>query len=347
MIGKRILYASVLVLLGTGSIPAWAESVTVTSWGGVYQNAQRKVFFQPFQKDTGTEVKEESWDGGIGALRSRAAAGDPGWDVVQVESSEISLGCEEGLFEPLDWSKLGGKDAYIPGSVQDCGVGAILYNEGIAYDRDKLKVAPTGWKDFFDTTKFPGKRALRLAPGVALPGALLADGVPPANVYEVLATKEGVDRAFAKLDSIKHDLVFWKAGAQPAQLLASGEVVMTTVYNGRIDVADREDKRNFAFVWNGSFQAFDFWVIMKGSPRKDAAYKFLAYLNRNDTQPKLPSEIAYGVVLKTASAAIDPKRLPDIPSAPQNLSLSMQPNLPFWLENNDRLTERLQSWAAQ
>lgn len=335
------------IVFGLAAFSAQAADLTVVSWGGAYQDAQRKVFFEPFKKATGTDLAEESWDGGIGVLRSRASSADPGWDVIQVETSDILLGCEEGLFEPIDWSKLGGKDVYIPGAAEECGVGAILYNEGIAYDRDKLKTAPTGWADFFDLAKFPGKRALRLAPNVALPGALLADGVKPEDVYKELATKEGIDRAFDKLDTIKNDLVFWKAGAQPAQLLASGEVVMTTVYNGRIDAANRTDKRNFAFVWNGSMQTFDYWVMLKGSPRKEKGYEFLQYINQPENQAKLPDEIAYGVVRQESSASIKPERLFDIPSNPNNLKVSIPPNSQFWLENNDRLTERLQAWSAK
>lgn len=105
-----------------------------------------------------------------------------------------------------------GKKVYIPGAEEECGLGAILYDDGIAFDRDKLKTAPNGWAGFFDLAKFPGKSALRLAPNVALPGVLLADGVEPEERYEALSTKEGVDRAFAKLDSIKSNQVFWKAG---------------------------------------------------------------------------------------------------------------------------------------
>ncbi|MCZ7450886.1 ABC transporter substrate-binding protein [Agrobacterium rhizogenes] len=343
---RKFVFSTSMVV-GLMAFGAQAADLTVVSWGGAYQDAQRKVFFGPFKKATGTDLAEESWDGGIGVLRSRASSADPGWDVIQVETSDILLGCEEGLFESIDWQKLGGKDVYIPGAAEECGVGAILYNEGIAYDRDKLKTVPTGWTDFFDVAKFPGKRALRLAPNVALPGALLADGVKPEDVYKVLSTKEGVDRAFAKLDAIKNDLVFWKAGAQPAQLLASGEVVMTTAYNGRIDAANRTDKRNFAFVWNGSMQTFDYWVMLKGSPRRDKGYEFLNYINQPENQAKLPDEIAYGVVRKEASASIKPERLVDIPSNPKNLEVSIPPNSEFWLENNDRLTERLQAWSAK
>ena len=61
------------------------------------------------------------------------SAGRPNWDVVQVESEELALGCADGIFEKLDWAKLGGKEAYLPAAVDDCGIGAIVWSTGIAY----------------------------------------------------------------------------------------------------------------------------------------------------------------------------------------------------------------------
>ncbi|MFX5756156.1 extracellular solute-binding protein, partial [Acinetobacter baumannii] len=113
------------------------------------------------------------------------------------------------------------------------------------------KDAPKGWADFFDTKKIPGKRALRQGPKTTLEIALMADGVAPKDVYKVLATDEGVDRAFKKLDTIKGDLVWWKAGAQPPQWLAAGDVVMSAAYNGRIAAAQTEGVK-LAIVWPGS-----------------------------------------------------------------------------------------------
>ena len=85
---------------------------------------------------------EETWDGGIGVLRSRIASGANTWDVVQVESEELLIGAEEGLFEPLDWAAIGGRDAYIPQAVNDFGVGAILYSFVIAFDRARMPQGP-------------------------------------------------------------------------------------------------------------------------------------------------------------------------------------------------------------
>ncbi len=345
---SRLLAGSALALCAaaTASSAAFARDLTVVSWGGAYQDAQKAAYFEPFTKDTGVAMIDESWDGGIGVLRAKVEGGAATWDVVQVESEELALGCEEGLFEVLDFARIGGADAFMSQAVTECGVGAIVYNFVLGYDKDTLSEAPTGWADFFDTAKYPGKRALRGGPKTTLEIALIADGVAPNKVYEVLATDEGVDQAFKKLDTIKDDLVFWKAGAQPPQLLASGEVVMTSVYNGRIDAANRNDGRNFGIVWDGSLYTLDSWVILAGSENIDSAYTFLDYVGKPEVQAKLPVEIAYGVPAKGVNALIDPERLKDLPTADENIAHAEEISTEFWLENVDRLTERFNKWAA-
>lgn len=338
--------AALAFTLGAAGAQAEERPLVVVSWGGAYQDAQKQVYFEPFRKATRIPMIDESWDGGIGVLRAKVQGGKADWDVVQVESEELELGCDEGLFVKLDYGKIGGKDAYLPEAVNPCGVGAIVYDFVLAYDKDKLKAPPQSWADFFDTKKVPGKRGLRMGPKTTLEIALIGDGVAPADVYKVLATPEGVDRAFKKLDTIKRDIVFWKAGAQPPQLLASGEVAMTSAYNGRIDAAIRSDRRNFGVVWNGALFTVDSWVILKGSPHMDEAYRFLDFVGEPQNQAKLPQYIAYGVTNKNAMPLIDAKYLPDLPTAPQNMQNVQLISPEFWLENLDRLTERFNTWAA-
>ena len=280
-------------------------------------------------------------------IAAKIKAGVPNWDVVQVESEELALGCADGYYEKLDWSKLGGKDAYLPAAVNDCGVGAIVWTTALSYDANRLKEAPQSWADFWDTKKFPGKRGFRRGPKYALEFALMADGVPPAEVYKVLSTLEGVDRAFKKLDELKPNIVWWESGAQPLQLLASGEVVMTTAYNGRISGINKTEGKNFKVVWPGSLYAIDSWVIMKGSPNKDAAYKFLDFAGKAENQAKLSENIAYGTSNKGATALLQPAVLKDLPTAPDNIKNAVEINVAFWLENIDRLTERFNKWATK
>jgi putative spermidine/putrescine transport system substrate-binding protein len=345
--GKRLTTAALVAAMTALTATAGqARDLSVVSWGGAFQEAQKKVYFDPFAKASGIKTTDESWDGGVGVLRAKVEGGNSTWDVVEVESEELAVGCEEGLFERLDWAKIGGKDAYLSDAVHDCGVGTIVWDFVLAYDKDKLKTAPTGWKDFFDTKKFPGKRALRGGAKSTLEIALIGDGVAPKDVYKVLSTPEGVERAFKKLDTIKKDLIFWKAGAQPPQLLAAGEVVMTSVYNGRIDAANMNDKRNFGIVWNGALYTLDSWVILKGSPNAESAYKFLAFAGKPENQAKLAPFIAYGYTAKGTGKLIDPKRLTDLPTAEANIKDAVMIDTAYWLENIDRLNDRFNKWAA-
>jgi putative spermidine/putrescine transport system substrate-binding protein len=332
-----------VTLAGTAA----ARDLTVVAWGGAFQDALKTVYFEPFKAKAGIGLTDEAWDGGIGVLRAKIQGGNANWDIVEVESEELAIGCEEGLFEKLDFAKIGGKDAYLPAAVNDCGVGNIVYDFILAYDGDKLANGPKSWADFFDTKKYPGKRALRQGPKTNLEIALIADGVAPKDVYETLKTPAGVDRAFKKLDSIKSELIFWKAGAQPPQLLASGEVAMTSAYNGRITAANAKDKKNFKIVWDGALFTIDSWVILKGSPNVDAAYKFLDFAGKAEYQKDLPKYVSYGVTNAKATAMVDPAFLEELPSAPKNMANVQSIDDQFWLENLDRLNERFNKWAAK
>jgi putative spermidine/putrescine transport system substrate-binding protein len=324
-----------------------ARDLTVVSWGGNYQDAQRKIYFEPFSKKVGKPVLDESWDGGIGVIAAKVKAGVPNWDAVQVEAEELALGCSDGFYEKLDWNKLGGKEKFLPAAVNDCGVGAIVWTTALSYDANRLKEAPASWADFWDVKKFPGKRGLRRGPKYALEFSLMADGVPPADVYKVLGTPEGVERAFKKLDELKPHMVWWESGAQPLQLLASGEVVMTTAYNGRISGINKTEGKNFKVVWPGSLYAIDSWVILKNSPNKDVAMDFIAFASLPENQVKLPEYIAYGLPNKAAAAAVPAELQKDLPTAPDNIAGSVPLDTDFWVDNIEDLNKRFNAWLAK
>jgi putative spermidine/putrescine transport system substrate-binding protein len=334
-------------LLAAGAGPASARDLTVVSWGGTYQDAQREIYFKPFAKLTGKPLLDESWDGGIGVVTAKVKAGSPNWDVVQVEAEELALGCSDGLYEKIDWSKLGGKDGFLPSAVNECGVGAIVWSTALSYDADKLKDGPKSWADFWDTKKFPGKRSLRKSAKYALEFALMADGVEPAKVYDVLATPAGVDRAFKKLDEIKSSIVWWESGAQPLQLLSSGEVVMAAAYNGRITGINKTEKKHFKVVWPGSIYAVDSWVILKGAENKDAGMDFITFASKPENQVKLPQYVAYGLPVKEAAKMVPADQQADLPTAPENLAQAIPINVDFWVDNSEALTKRFNAWLAQ
>jgi len=336
------------LVMGIALAPsAHARDLTVVSWGGSLQDGQSKIYFKPFEAQTKIKLEEASWDGGIGILRAKVQAGNPDWDMIQVESDELALGCEEGLFDKPDWSKIGGKDVYFPQAVKPCGVGTFFYSFVMGWDGDVLGNGPKNWVDFFDLKKFPGKRALRSGPKTTLEIALMGDGVAAKDVYKVLSTPAGVDRAFKKLDTIKPEIIWWQTGNQPIQILASKAVVMTALYDGRIISVNKNEHKNYKFLWPGSLFTMDYWVILKGSPYLDQSEKLLDFMSDPHRQAEFPKGLPSGPVVKAAIQYVDKDLLPELPSAPQNMVDALEINVPFWLENYDKLNDRYTKWAAQ
>jgi putative spermidine/putrescine transport system substrate-binding protein len=349
MIGFLPKRAMGLLALGVSLIagPASARDLTVVAWGGSSQAAQREVYYRPFTEQTRVPLLEDSWSGGLGVLRTRVQAGNPTWDVVQVESDELQLGCDEGLYERIDWAALGGRDAFMPDAVSDCGVGAVVWSVGLAYDGSRLREAPTSWADFWNTQRFPGQRTLRRGPKYTLEIALMSDGVPQSEVYRVLRTPAGVDRAFRRLDQLRPNIVWWTAGAQPGQLLASGEVVMAAAYTSRMFAARRDDKRDFRVVWNGSVYAVDHWVVLRGSQNRGNAMRFVQFATRPENQSRFPTLAMQGVTNLQAARQVDPAVATSLPTHPENLAVAVPIDVEFWVDNIEELTQRFNAWASR
>ena len=213
--------------------------------------------------------------------------------------------------------------------------------------RPRCPTPPTTVADLFDLKKFPGKRGMRKSPAQNLEWALIADGVVPADVYKVLGTPAGVDRAFKKLDTIKSGIVWWDAGAQAPQLLAGGAVVMTPAYNGRIENAIDKDGKPFKIVWNGQILEYDLIAIPKGAKNIDLAYKFLAYISAPENNARLASYIAYGPVRKDAAPFVPAPALAKLPNAPDHATSYLVADPEFWGDHGPDLVKRFNAWLAR
>jgi putative spermidine/putrescine transport system substrate-binding protein len=339
---KSTLVATLAAAL---SLPALAQQqLTVVNFGGANANAQKKAFYEPYEK-TGTKVVAVEYNGEQAKIKVMVDTKNVTWDVVEVESPDAARGCDEGLFEKLDYSKIGNKADFNPAAVSECGIGIFVWSTVMAYNGDKLKDGPKTWADFWDTKKYPGKRGMRKGARYNLEFALMADGVAPGDVYKVLSTKEGAERAFKKLTELKSNIQWWEAGAQPPQFLVAGDVIMSTVYNGRIDAANREGK-NLMIGWTGGIYDLDYWVIPKGAPNKDASLKFIAFASTPEAQAEYAKNIAYGPTNTKALAKLDAKTLANLPTSPANSKDALQFNLKFWADQGEDLEKRFASWST-
>jgi putative spermidine/putrescine transport system substrate-binding protein len=335
--------------------------VTVMSWGGAYGAAQTEGHVKPWSAATGNVAVMVDSDNPAPAIKAMVEAGNVTVDVASVEYADAIRLCDEGLLEPIDAASLpagadgmAAADDFFPGAVTECGVSTDIWSNVFAYDTTKFADGPKTAADFFDLAKFPGKRGLKKGAKAVLEFALLGDGVPAAEVYAVLDTPEGVDRAFAKLDTIKAETVWWEAGAQAPQLLADGEVAMTTAYNGRIFAAAVGEGKPFQIVWDGQIYENESYVVPKGAPNKDLAMDFIRYATSTEGLRGQASHISYGPPRKSANMepiiyAGDGKTEmgPHLPTNPANLTNALLTSSDFWVDHDAELNERFQAWLAQ
>ncbi|UWU83224.1 ABC transporter substrate-binding protein [Bradyrhizobium yuanmingense] len=351
----RLMITSALSLTGLAASallpvkPALAgDQLTIVSWGGAGQTAWRKAVFEPFAKATGIKITEGEYSGEIAKVRAMVESKTVSWDVVDAAGSGAWLMCAQGLLETIDWNKLGlDRAKFGAESKLDCGVPNVVSATILTYDKGKLPNGPKTIADLFDTKKFPGKRGLVKNFSPNLEWALIADGVPTKDVYKVLNTPDGVDRAFKKLDRIKKDVIWWTAGAQAPQLLADGQVVMTAAYNGRITDAAKDSGKHFEILWDAAQVGWGYWTIPKGSPHLDDAYKFIAFAGSPQGQADFTRYMPYGPANKDAMALVDPTVLPNLPNTPERDAIALHADYPFLMERADELRQRFTAWLAK
>jgi putative spermidine/putrescine transport system substrate-binding protein len=354
MIGtiKRVAATSFLLagLLTLGfSMPAHAqERITVVTFGGALAEAQRKAYFEPFTKATGIQVVEDEWSGQMAKLRAMVQSGNVNWDVIDVSDGQTDRACDEGLIEPINIDAFGGKDKFLTNSVHRCAVPTLVASLVIGYNAAKFPgEKPSTLSDFWDVKKFPGPRALKKWPKHNLEWALLADGVPEGELYKQLETKEGVDRAFRKLDQIKPYVKVWfDTWAQPQQLLVDGEVVMSSGTNGRLAAA-AQTRPEVTWMWDHQGYGMDLWAIVKGSRNRTNAEKFIEFASRPEVMAEFSKYIQYGPTVKAAIDKMPPDLAKAMPTAAQNMQTAWKIDARFWGDHQDDLEVRFQAWLSK
>jgi putative spermidine/putrescine transport system substrate-binding protein len=348
------LLAPSLVCAGAAS-----ADLTVLSFGGAFGTSQIEAYNKPFAELKGIRVTMVDADNPAAPVRVQVEAKNVSVDVADVEMSDAIRLCDEGLLEVLDHSQLPPGDDGAPPTedfvegalLSECAVANMVWSTIYAFNTTRFPGAkPSTIADFFDIERFPGKRGMRKTAKANLELALLADGVPSEQVYAVLATPAGVERAFSVLKRIKSEVVWWEAGAQPPQLLADGEVVMTTAFNGRIFNAQIMEKQPFQIVWDGQLLDFDTFVIPKGAPNPALAWEYIRFATDTKRSAAQASWISYGPARHSSTPLVGlfqdgvTEMASHMPTAPENRRNYLVNHFEFWADRDIELNERFNAW---
>lgn len=315
-------------------------SLTIVSFGGAYQDAQKKAYMLPFSKQDEINIIEGEYNGEYGILYQRSTSKKSSWDVVSVESSPALRGQQENIFSIIPDSVFDGI-SLVENARRPTAAGHLLFSTILGYRTDLGGNKPMSWSDFWDINNFPGKRGLRNNPRGTLEIALLADGVSGEKLYPL-----DVNRAFKKLDELRENIVFWESGAQPVQLLANGLVTMTSVYNGRIWDAKKNEKLPFGWEISNGLLEIEYWVVPKNSTNKQVAFDFIRFSLQSAPQAEFSNTIAYIPTNSEALLSINSEvksAIPDINHSSDQIIV----NAEWWAENQAKVSARWEGWIAK
>ncbi|ALG69516.2 ABC transporter substrate-binding protein [Beggiatoa leptomitoformis] len=341
-----------------------AKTLTVVSWGGKYTDSQIAAYYKPFADKFGVAIQANTYNGGLGQIRSQVKTHNIKWDVVDLSLADAVKGCNDGLLEPIDLTSFPPSsngisplnDFYDITILTSCAAPLVVWSTVVAYNETafaKAKKKPNKIADLFDIETFAGKRGFRKTPQVTFEWALMADGVPSTEVYNVLATAEGVERVFTMLDKIKKQIIWWDTGAQALQLLNNNEVVMTTIYNGWVADAIVNNAKPYKIIWDGQLFDLDVLSIVKGTKQLDLAIEFIKFASDTQALAEQTRYIAYSPARKSALkylptiAQLGYDIRPLLPMTPANFTNAIRYDFTWWAKHQEVLTDKFNAWLAR
>jgi putative spermidine/putrescine transport system substrate-binding protein len=349
-IDRRLsLAASIVASSLAMAAPAFAEGeVVFSSWGGSFQDTLRSTLLAPAAEALNVTVKEDTTNG-IQDVRAQINAGAVAWDVTEQELSTCETLKQEGSLEPLDYSLI--DTTGIPeGLIDSHYVGLLAFTKVIAYRKDAFgDNGPSSWADFWDVEKFPGKRGMHGKVNYNLEAALMADGVPAAEVYDVLSTDEGMKRAWAKLAEIAPEVTVWyRGGAQSAQLLRDGEVDMIHMGQNHVGYIN-DDGIGVNFTFDGATMDVYCLLVPKGAPNKDNAMRLINAMIGAEAQARLVAAMPFGPANSDAftTGILTEEQAKALPTFPENFAPQLLVDPKFYIGQLGELTEEFDTLIQQ
>lgn len=320
----------------------WAgATLTVTSWGGEYEDAQRKAIFEPFERLTGARIDVGVTD--IAQLRTMVEADETEWDVSDVLTEDVLPLANLGVLEPLDYNVID-PDGIFDEARLDHGVASSFYSTVLTYRTDRWSdlPPPSGWRDFWDIQRYPGTRGLQRQAQGTLEFALIADGVALDELYPL-----DVPRAFAALNRILPEIaLWWEQGAQPAQMVIAGDLDLVSAWHSRI-LRLQADDQAVAVQWNGGALSGDSWVIPSGARNRDVAMDFINFATRAEVCAAFSSLVPFGPVNTNTFELMPADVAARLPTAPQNRDVQFMTDYEWWFQRREAVEGEFEDWMAE
>ncbi len=304
--------------------PESRKQIRVATWGGPTLARQVQNDFRPFEAETGIGIVATAWDGGAESLIEMFDSAAVAFDVVLLDAVMLERTCDTGV---LLQQKPPGGSAESPARSplsHPCGVVALTWSVALAWNPQLFPRGAESWSQLWDEAHVSGLVALRMSARHTLEIALLGDGVAPRDVYALLATATGLERAFGKLETLGDRVRWWRVGPTPRRWLEDGTVALAAVFADQ-----RHDQAGPLAVSPGSrLTTFDYWAVPKGAEGVAEARRLIQFMT-DSARMSLPAGSSDGHdrdTLQQPSFMIDAQ---------------------FWAQHGRRLRAAFRAWRER
>jgi putative spermidine/putrescine transport system substrate-binding protein len=321
----------------SGDAPALSGDIIWADYGGPTNESRQIAYFDGFLEETGVEVISTSIED---AIYMSMLDGDPGdYDLFQVSSAEV-LQSTDNLHElPEDV-----QGDLLPENVRPYYVGGFVFGEAQGWLTDTFPDGgPQDWADFFDVDAFPGKRAWPGAPGsfdASYEIALLADGVEPDDLYPL-----DIERAEAKLDSIREDLVFYQSYPEVQQLLTSGSAAIAVSVTGQFTALQNAGE-DVTIQWNQAFAVPSGFAVPADVRNPAEVEALAAWINDPENQAVFTERTGYGPVNSEVFDYLDEDVAAALVNSPEHADEVLYWDNEWRGENYELLLNSYTAWLA-
>lgn len=328
LLGNISLVCAIALIASTQSM-AQTRELHIMNSGGEYGDALDKCVNGPLLKDANIKVITET-PGGYAKIAAQAKSGVITNTVTDGSTGDMYRLAAEGLLEPIDWAKLNPEPMFDEAKNAN-GFGASYYSTIMAWRKDAK--APQNFVDFFDTEKFPGKRALPDYPEFVLAFAAMGDGMTPEEVQKGV----DLDRAFKTLERIKKDTIWWQSGAQPAQLLKDNEVQYAIAWSGRV-----LGQEGVEATYNQGMLDISWWMVAKGisDEQRDMLYAWMKVQSNAEVQKCILDFLPYPGPSPQLEKIVTPEVLKTFPTSAENKKVQWLINGQWWFDHAAEVEKR-------
>ena len=169
--------------------------------------------------------------------------------------------------------------------------------------------------------------------------ALLADGVAMDKLYPI-----DMDRAFRSMSRIRpHIKKFWDTGALSAQMMADKEVVLGSVWNGRVQVLiDRGAP--LGIEWNENMLEVQAVGMFKNARNGEAGQKLIDFMLRPEAQVEYCKALTYGPTNAKVFPMLPAEQLARMPGSPASRAKGFYKDITWWEDNRNRVNRTWSRW---